>query len=95
MAKKVLDNIDKDSIQCMKDGFGVHYGRWKAAQVPVKVEPKKSKIGIETSICAYCGCEFIPSDNRNRKYCGARCRKLRNLECATEKYYRQKTQTEE
>ena len=81
-----MDKLAKEMIQCEKDGFGVQYGRWKAAQVPVKIEPKKNKVGIETGICAYCGCEFTSSDNRNRKYCGARCRNLRNLECASERY---------
>lgn len=93
MAKQYPDKLSREAAMAL--AANMSYGKWKAMQKPVKIEPKKDKVGIETSICAYCGCEFIPSDNRNRKYCGARCRKLRNVEYASEKYYRQKTQTEE
>lgn len=73
MARKKLDKLSKDMIQCAKDGFGVHYGRWKATQevvVPVKVDeiPKGWKI------CEYklCGKPFKPK--QGKRFCCDVCR---------------------
>ena len=35
-----MDNLSKCMIQCEKDGFGVHYGRWRAAQENVQIVEK-------------------------------------------------------
>ena len=86
MAKKEMDKIAKDMIQCKKDGYGCHYGAWKAAQTPVKIKPKKLLVGIETIKCAYCGAEFMSDDNRTRIFCGARCRKLHINERNRQRY---------
>ena len=69
--KKELDKLSLDMIQCEKDGFGVHYGRWKAMQKPVKIEPQ----GIPEGwlVCAQCGTPFKPKTKRKQYYCGAFC----------------------
>ena len=84
--KKEMDNLAKDMIQCKKDGYGCHYGAWKAAQTPVKIKPKKLPIGIETIKCAYCGAEFMSDDNRTRICCGDRCRMLNRSERNRKQY---------
>lgn len=85
MAKKEMDKLSKEAIQCEKDGYGVHYGAWKAAQAPVKIEPKPDVIGIPVRTCAWCGAEFYREDPR-AIYCGDKCRRLKNLDCMREKY---------
>lgn len=74
--KKEMDNLSKEMIQCKADGYGFHYGAWKAAQNPVKIEPRKLPVGIETFKCAYCGVEFMRGENRRRIFCSDRCKKL-------------------
>lgn len=71
MAKeRKLDNIDLDMIQCEKDGYGVHYGRWKATQ-PIK---KPDPVGIpeDWKVCPHCGKAFKPK-MKQQKYCEAVC----------------------
>ena len=77
MARKKLDKLSKDMIQCAKDGFGVHYGRWKATQevvAPVKVDktPKNWKT------CPVCGEKFKPKGGK--VYCSDHCRYTANLD---------------
>lgn len=69
--KKQLDKLSLDMIQCEKDGFGVRYGKWKAAQTPVKIEPKGLPDGWKK--CAYCGKPFKPKTKRIQYYCEANC----------------------
>lgn len=88
--EKEMDNLSRDMIQCKKDGYGCHYGHWKAAQTAVQIPKKPEVMGIETNICSYCGCEFVSSDNRYRKYCGERCRKLGNAKIARERHINRK-----
>lgn len=71
MAKKKLDKLSLDMIQCKKDGYGVHYGRWKATQEPVK--PEESPLPDGWLICAHCGKRFKPKTGRPTKYCEAYC----------------------
>ena len=83
MAKKQLDKLSLDMIQCEKDGYGVHYGKWYAAQNrPVKIEPKGLPDGWKK--CAYCGKPFKPKTKRIQYYCEAQCQaaaqKLRDKE---------------
>ena len=68
---KEPDKLAKDMIQCKKDGFGVHYGRWKALQKPVEI--KEPPLPDGWLICAYCGKPFKPSSKRLQKYCEAMC----------------------
>ena len=66
MAKKKLDNIDLEMIQCEKDGYGVHYGWWKATQE--RIAPPTEV----TRICAFCGKPFVPKTPK-QKYCDKVC----------------------
>ena len=70
MARKELDKLSLDMIQCEKDGYGVHYGRWKAMQQPVKVV---SEIPDGWKRCPQCGKPFKP--RCGKKYCDEVCRK--------------------
>ena len=79
MAKqKELDKLSLDMIQCEKDGYGVQYGRWKAAQDhPVIIERPEEVAETYTGqqkrpICSWCGGE-ISSKIKSRKYCGPEC----------------------
>ena len=67
-----LDKLSLDMIQCEKDGFGVHYGKWKALQAEGKVE-KKTPEGWR--VCEYCGKEFKPSHATVQKYCEYGCQR--------------------
>ena len=69
-----MDNLSMEMIQCKKDGFGFHYGKWKARQEwkpikPVEEEPKGTK-----RICPQCGKEFVYFTKHYRKFCGDICR---------------------
>lgn len=66
-----MDKLSLEMIQCQKDGYGVHYGRWKAKQpvikpAPVEVLPEGWKA------CPHCGKWFEPK-HHNQKYCDAVC----------------------
>ncbi len=69
--KKQLDKLSLDMIECQKAGFGVHYGAWKATQIPKKIEPKGLPDGWKK--CAYCGKPFKPKTKRIQYYCEAQC----------------------
>ena len=73
MAYKELDQLSLDVIQCMKDGFGCHYGAWKATQDPVRIE--KNGIPEGWNVCVYCGTAFKPTTKRKQLYCGAWCQR--------------------
>lgn len=84
--KKVqLDKLAQDMIQCKKDGFGVHYGAWRAAQYEKNkgMTPAKPKGYKHT--CLNCGEEFYTKINGVRKYCCDQCK---------EQYYRDQKKTE-
>lgn len=66
MAKKELDKLSQEMLQCEADGFGVHYGRWKAVQ-PIYVPPEK-----EMRVCLFCGKPFEPKTPK-QKYCSKVC----------------------
>ena len=72
-----MDKLALDMIQCKKDGFGVHYGAWRAAQyeknkgmTPPPAKPKGYK-----HTCLNCGVEFYTKVNRHQKYCCEQCRR--------------------
>lgn len=69
--KKQLDNLSLDMIQCKKDGYGVHYGKWKANQKPVEIVPGEIPEGWR--VCANCGRPFKPKTKRIQYYCEAYC----------------------
>ena len=72
--KKETDKLLLDMIQCEKDGFGVHYGRWKAMQNPVKVV-KEEEIPEGWCRCQHCGRIFKPTIKRPQKFCDYVCRR--------------------
>lgn len=86
-----MDQLAEDAVAARKAGLS--YGKYKAMQNPVVIEAPKIKIGIETEGCIVCGCEFIPTDNRRRLVCGAKCRKIRDAQRALE-YKRKKAEKE-
>lgn len=72
--KKELDNLDRDMIRCKADGYGCHYGAWKARQErPVVVKPKEGEIPEGWLVCQYCGKAFKPKSKRPQKYCEVYC----------------------
>jgi hypothetical protein len=68
--KKPLDKLSLDMIQCEKDGYGVHYGAWKATQEAVI--PKRKETYIKQGVCEHCGKTFNICGNI-RRYCDDRC----------------------
>lgn len=66
-----MDNLSADMIQCKKDGFGCHYGAWKATQEPVKIEPKTT-IPEGWRNCEYCGKPF--KNKQGKRFCDIGCR---------------------
>lgn len=88
--KKEPDKLALDMMQCKADGFGCHYGQWKALQDPVAVE---RKIPEGWLICPECGKSFKHGkySNRNRIYCDITCQKTAQRARDKEKrkeYYR-------
>lgn len=75
--KKELDKLSLDMIQCKKDGFGCHYGAWKALQdKPVEVIEKKVEIPEGWRVCKNCGNLFkLGSYGKNRVYCDVTCQR--------------------
>lgn len=77
--KKVkLDKLSLDMIQCEKDGYGVHYGAWRAAQEAKKAQtPPQAKCDQPERykyICQKCGKEFYATNGKPRKFCSDQCR---------------------
>lgn len=69
--KKKLDKLSQDMIQCAKDGFGVHYGRWKATQ-EVVVPVKDDKLPKGWKLCEGCGKPF--RSTCGKRFCDSVCR---------------------
>ena len=71
MAKKEFDKLSQEMIQCEKDGYGCHYGAWKATQP--KVIPKLDDVIPEGwKRCEWCKKPFKPNV-KYQKYCEAGC----------------------
>lgn len=66
-----LDKLSLEMIECEKAGYGVHYGKWKAAQKVVVPEQKGIPDGWR--VCARCGKPFKPKTKRIQYYCEANC----------------------
>lgn len=86
MAKKRKPTqLDLDMIQCEKDGYGCHYGAWKAAQAaqkPVKVE---KEIPDGWQVCKWCGKPFKPTSKKRQIYCEIYCQQSAQRERDKEK----------
>ena len=73
--KAPMDKLSLDMIQCEKDGFGVHYGAWRAAQYEKNGGmPQIQKRNGYKRICINCGKEFYVKTNRVQKYCDEFCK---------------------
>lgn len=64
-----MDNLSADMIQCEKDGYGVHYGKWKAMQSTVSIN-KQLPEGWKA--CEYCGKPF--KTKCGKRFCDMECR---------------------
>lgn len=73
MDKKELDKLSLDMIQCENDGYGVHYGRWKAAQPIVK----PVEVPEDWKVCRQCGKAFKPNVKHQKYCCRVCCNKAR------------------
>lgn len=82
-AKNDQDKLSMEVSMALASGMS--YGKWKAMQTPVKIEPRKDPL-TDIHYCACCGREFISKDNRRRKYCSVKCRKTATLKNARKKY---------
>ena len=69
-----MDNLSKCMIQCKKDGFGCHYGAWRAAQMGV-IFIKEDTIPEGWKKCEFCGELFKPAKRSDQKFCGAYCQR--------------------
>ena len=83
--KKDLDKLSLDMIQCEKDGYGCHYGAWKAAQERPVVVKKKDEIPEGWLVCKQCGKLFKPKTKRKQFYCEIACQREAQLEKDREK----------
>lgn len=84
MAKKnEPDKLARDAAAAR--AAGMSYGKWRAMQPVVPVEPKKPAEIYREHTCAYCGCKFVRYDKKAKKYCGYRCRYNASREAAQNK----------
>lgn len=67
-----MDNLSADMIQCKKDGFGCHYGKWKALQEEKKIARVEAEESEFVRQCKYCGKKFLIG-KRGRLYCNTNC----------------------
>lgn len=100
--KKELDKLALDMIRRKADGYGCHYGAWKAMQErPVEIKPKDGEVPDGWLVCQHCGKAFKPKSHRPQKYCDSVCQydsvkerqREKNRERSRE--YRQKKKEEE
>lgn len=72
MAKnKEPDKLAQDAAAAL--AARMSYGRWKAAQNPVKIE--KPPLPSDWRVCPWCGTPFKLKNNRKRMYCEAGCQR--------------------
>lgn len=99
MAKKEMDKLSQDMMQCKKDGYGCNYGKWKALQENPLPKKKKDEIPEGWKVCKRCGNPFKPK-TKNQSYCEYVCqraeteerRKAKHLEVM--KRYRERKKAE-
>ena len=93
MAKRKLDNLERDVVAAMRLGYGVHYGAYKADHPHTRdcspIEGHKPALEAEKDVCcALCGKEFLRTYG-GQKYCSEECREKAKKE--REKKYYQRT----
>ena len=72
--KKEPDKLALEMMQCVKDGYGCHYGAWKAMQDrPVVIEPKPGEIPEGWLVCKFCRKPFKPRKGTRQVYCDIYC----------------------
>lgn len=74
-----MDNLSKCMIQCKAEGFGCHYGAWRATKGDILIV-KKDEIPEGWKKCPHCGELFKPQRRKDQKYCGAYCQYLASQE---------------
>lgn len=75
-----MDALDLAMREAERLGFGVSYGKYKAAYPngsgDVLPKPKRSRIPNKKTIaCRRCGVQFVPIQG-SQKYCGAECKMM-------------------
>lgn len=78
-----MDNLAKCMIQCKADGYGVHYGAWRAAQGELTAE---EVVPAGWRKCEYCGKLFKPYNKQ--KHCEPYCQER----AAYDRYKKRKIQ---
>lgn len=63
-----MDKLSSEVAQAL--AAGMSYGKWKAMQTPVVIEPKEEPEKVK---CRNCGAVLEQKDNRSRFYCDAYC----------------------
>lgn len=69
-----MDNLAKCMIQCKADGYGCHYGAWRAAQGGAFLM-KEDTIPAGWKKCEYCGELFKPTKRSDQRFCGVYCQR--------------------
>lgn len=83
------DNIELDVIDAQAQGYGCHYGRYKAdhphtaaaneARLETKPKQATTTRPIYERICCTCGRQF-QTNHKQRIYCSDKCKELRDGE---------------
>lgn len=77
MAKKnEPDKLAQDAAAAR--AAGMTYGKWKALQPVVPIEPKLIPPAKETRRCVVCGVEFVGNVSKRKKYCSIYCSRIAN-----------------
>ena len=89
---KVIDNLSRDS--CAALAAGMSYGKYMATKGSASQLKAEEITGVNPPglsgqqarpYCVHCG-KLIPTDTKQRLYCGAMCRSLAYAERAHAKY---------
>ena len=92
MMAKTMDSLSRDS--CAALAAGMSYGKYMATKITEPQLATKEITGVNPPglsgqqarpYCIRCG-KLIPSDTKQRLYCGTTCRNLTSAERAHEKY---------
>lgn len=78
--RRKMDNLERDSAEALRPGYGVHYGRYKADHPHTRegTEPSESvTLPNDTIPCRYCGKLFAAEESgytKNARFCSEDCR---------------------
>lgn len=80
-----MDNLSRCMILCEKEGYGPHYGIWRATKGEAPIFEVEVVTPEGWKKCEYCGDQFKPSRS-DQKFCGAYCQsKASNKRCKKKK----------